>query len=267
MDAIGQRAAAGTRKQVSGVMPGLNEPAAPISAVKLKITSGCVAAVFFACVCAAQPYFVSPAGNDENPGTLAKPFATLQRAQQAARQKRGDVFLRGGTYYLPATLVFTAQDSGTQDAPLIFQNYQGEKAVVSGGVRLKDLDWQPYTNGIFQAKVPADLQTEEIFVNGERQILARYPNFDPKAKYFDGFTSGADIKQRASRWANPAGGYLHAMHPALWGDFTWRITGKNTNGSFSLKAAGRTTGAEDRTPISSLWKIFLRNWTRPANGF
>jgi hypothetical protein len=201
--------------------------------VKLKITSGCVAAVFFACVCAAQPYFISPAGNDANPGTLAKPFATLQRAQQAARQQRGDVFLRGGTYYLPATLVFTAQDSGTQAAPLVFQNYRGEKAVVSGGVRLKDLDWQPYTNGIFQAKVPADLQTEEIFVNGERQILARYPNFDPKAQYFNGFTSGADIKRRARRWADPTGGYLHAMHPALWGDFTWRITGKAANGDLT----------------------------------
>ncbi len=134
---------------------------------------------------------------------------------------------------MPATLVFTAEDSGTKDAPVVFQNYQGEKPVISGGVRLEKLDWQPYTNGIFQAQVPADLQTEEIFVNGERQILARYPNFDPKAQYFDGFTSGADIKQRAARWADPAGGYLHAMHPALWGDFTWLFTGKDTNGNLT----------------------------------
>ena len=186
--------------------------------------------MFSACLCGAQPYFVSPAGDDANPGTLEKPFATLQRAQQAARQKRGDVFLRGGTYYLPATLVFTAQDSGTKDAPVVFQNYQGEKPVISGGVRLEKLDWQPYTNGIFQAQVPADLQTEEIFVNGERQILARYPNFDPKAQYFDGFAADAISTERAARWADPAGGYFHAMHPALWGDFTWRITGKDTNG-------------------------------------
>ena len=130
---------------------------------------------------------------------------------------------------------FTAEDSGTKDAPVIFQNYQNEKAVISGGVRLEHLDWQPYTNGIFQAKVPADLQTEEIFVNGERQILARYPNYDPKAQYFDGFTSGADIQRRATRWANPAGGYLHAMHPALWGDFTWRITGKDPNNQVKLE--------------------------------
>ena len=166
------------------------------------------------------------------------------------------------------TLVFTAQDSGTKDAPVVFQNYQGEKPVISGGVRLENLDWQPYTNGIFQAQVPADLQTEEIFVNGERQILARYPNFDPKAQYFDGFTSGADIQQRAARWADPAGGYLHAMHPALWGDFTWRITGKDTNGNLTKEGGWQNNRGgrhQPRHPVS--WKIFSRNWTRPANGF
>jgi hypothetical protein len=187
----------------------------------------------FVSLCGAQPYFVSPAGDDSHPGTLEKPFATPQRAQQATRQKRGDVFLRGGTYYLSAPLVFTAQDSGAKGAPVVFQNYRDEKPVISGGVRLNNLNWQPYTRGIFQAQVPADLQTEGIFVNGEQQILARYPNFDSKAKYFDGFTSGAAIEQRAARWVNPAGGYLHAMHPALWGDFTWRITGKGANGSLT----------------------------------
>src|SRR5450755_779239 len=177
--------------------------------------------MFAACVCSAQPYFVSLAGDDANPGTLEKPFATPQRAQQAVRQKRGDVFLHGGTYYLSAPLVFTAEDSGTKDAPVVFENYQDEQPVISGGVRLENLNWQPFTNGILQAKVPADLQTEEIFVNGERQILARYPNFDPKAKYFDGFAADSISKERAARWANPVGGYFHAMHPALWGDFTW----------------------------------------------
>lgn len=188
-----------------------------------------------ACFCKAQPYYVSPIGDDANPGTLEKPFATLQRAQQAVRQNRGDVFLRGGTYYLPAPLVFTAEDSGTQDKPVVFQNYKDEKPVISGGVRLDKLKWKPFTNGILQAQVPADLQTEEIFINGERQVFARYPNFDPKAKYFDGFSPDAISKVRAARWANPAGGYYHAMHPAFWGDFTWRITGKNNDGEPTLE--------------------------------
>jgi hypothetical protein len=223
--------------------------------MKLKITSACAVAMFFACLCAGQPYFVSPVGDDANPGTLEKPFATLQRAQQSGRQKRGDVFLRGGTHYLPATLVFTAQDSGTKDAPVVFQNYQGEKPVISGGVRLENLDWQPYTNGIFQAKVPADLQTEEIFVNGERQVLARYPNFDPKARYFDGFAADAISEQRAGRWSDPAGGYYHAMHPALWGDFTWRITGKETNGQVRLEG-----GWQNNRGAAAHWQIrFVEN--------
>ena len=93
--------------------------------MKVGIIAICAAALLSANLCHAQPYFVSPTGDDANPGTQDQPFATLQRAQQAARQKRGDVFLRGGTYYLSAPLVFTAQDSGAKDAPVVFQNYQG----------------------------------------------------------------------------------------------------------------------------------------------
>ena len=223
--------------------------------MRLRLISVCAVALLSACVCSAQPYFVSPAGDDANPGTLRKPFATLQRAQSAARQKRGDVFLRGGTYYLPAPLVFTAEDSGTKKAPVVFQSYKNEKPVISGGVRLDHLNWQPFTNEIFQAQVPADLQTEEIFVNGERQILARYPNFDPKAQYFDGFAADAISEQRAARWADPSGGYYHAMHPALWGDFTWRITGKDTNGEVQLEG-----GWQNNRGAAAHWQLrFVEN--------
>ena len=197
----------------------------------------------------AQPYYAAPDGKDANPGTLDKPFASLQRAQQAVREKQGDVFLRGGTFYLPETLVFTAQDSGTKDAPVIFQAYEKERPVISGGVKLTKLKWQPYTNGIVQARVPEDLRTEEIFMNGERQILARYPNFNPMAKYFDGFAADAIATNRSARWADPTGGYFHAMHPSLWGDFTWRITGKDINGAVTKEGGWQNNrgGAVHRT--------------------
>src|ERR1017187_495379 len=224
---------------------------------ELKSALTCVASAGFACLCAGQPYFVSPAGDDANSGTLEKPFASPQRAQWAARQKRGDVFLRGGTYYLSEPLVLTAQDSGTKDAPVVFQHYQGESAVISGGIKLDNLNWQPCTNGIFQAQVPADLQTEEIFVNGERRILARYPNFDPKAQYFDGFAADAISWQRAARWSNPVGGYYHAMHPSLWGDFTWRITGKDTKGEVKLEGGWQNNrGAAAHRQIRFVENIF-----------
>jgi len=226
--------------------------AAQLNRMKLIILAFAVGS---ACFCNAQPYFISPTGDDANSGTLKRPFATLQRAQQAVRQKRGDVFLRGGTYYLSSPLVFTAQDSGTKDAPVVFQSYRNEKAVISGGIRLENLDWQPYTNGIFQAQIPADLQTEEIFVNGERQILARYPNFDPKAQYFDGFAPDAISPERAARWKDPTGGYFHAMHPALWGDFTWLITGKDTNNQVKLEG-----GWQNNRGAAAHWQLrFVEN--------
>ena len=204
-----------------------------------------------------QVYYVAPAGDDANPGTFAQPFASLQRAQQAVEKEPGTVYLRGGIYYLPATLVLTAQDSGTKDAPAIFQAYENETPVISGGVKLEKLDWQPVTNGIFQTKVPDDLQTEEIFVNGKRQILARYPNFDPTAKYFDGYAADAISTNRSARWADPTGGYFHAMHPSLWGDFTWRITGKDADGKVMLEGGWQNNrGAAAHSQIRFVENIF-----------
>ena len=185
-------------------------------------------------------FHVSPAGNDRNPGTALQPFGTLARAQAEARRFAGreavTVFLHRGTYYLNAPLVFTAADSGTKQAPVIYESAPGDKPVISGGLPL-NLVWAPYKDGIFQARVPDDLVTDEIFVNGERQILARYPNFDANAQYFNGFSADAISKKRAARWADPAGGYFHAMHKALWGGFTWLITGKDANGEI-IKEGG-----------------------------
>ena len=76
----------------------------------------------------AGDFFVATNGSDSNPGTLAKPFATLQKAQEAARNVAGrkavTIFIREGTYYLPETLILTAEDSGTKAAPLVYQGYQ-----------------------------------------------------------------------------------------------------------------------------------------------
>jgi hypothetical protein len=32
-----------------------------------------------------------------------------------------------------------------------------------------------------------------------------------------------------ARWADPTGGYIHAMHAHLWGDYHFRITGKKAD--------------------------------------
>ncbi|HNS22569.1 MAG TPA: PDZ domain-containing protein [Sedimentisphaerales bacterium] len=186
----------------------------------------------------AAEFYIAPGGDDANPGVLERPFATLQRAQEAARQtpdgEAVTVYLRGGTYYLPQTLVFTSEDSGTQQAPVTYVAYPGETPVLSGGVRL-DLQWQPFRDGIVKAAVPADPVTDQLFVNGARQPMARYPNFDSTVRHFNGFAADAFSPARAARWADPRGGLLHAMHAHEWGDFHYLITGKGPDNQITYE--------------------------------
>src|ERR1051325_3714602 len=165
-----------------------------------------VLAVFAIQTVCATSFFVSPSGDDANPGTKAKPFETLSRAQAAVRhtERRGKitVYLRGGTYYQPETLVFTAEDSGLAGAPVIWQAWRNEQPVVSGGVKLT-LKWETFRDGIMKAQVPPGFTTDQLFVNGTRQILARYPNFDSSVRIFNGYAKDAFSPERAARWSDP----------------------------------------------------------------
>ena len=124
---------------------------------------------------AAVESYVSNSGSDANPGTRERPFASLDHARQII-SKRADrtqpvtVFLAGGTYYLPDTLVFQAADSGTKDAPITYAALPGQTPIISGGQKL-ELTWTPYKDGIMQAAVPAGTTADQLFVNGERQVM------------------------------------------------------------------------------------------------
>ena len=184
--------------------------------------------------------FVSISGDDRNPGTISQPLRTFRAAQVAIRelkkQKRGalSVYFREGTYYLPETIVFTPEDSGEQQAPILYSPYPGEHVVLSGGSRLTP-HWKPYRDGIMKTAVPPGTTTDQLFANGQRQILARYPNYDPNAKYLNGWAADAISPERARRWANPAGGYIHALHEYLWGDMHYVITGKDAHGNLTYE--------------------------------
>ena len=182
--------------------------------------------------------FVSPSGKDSNVGSRAKPLRSFAGARARVRQIKSKgpvtVWFRSGVYYLPETLVLTAEDSGTRERPVTYAAWPGEEAVISGGERLA-LQWVPYRDGILMAKVRPGFTTDQLFVNGTRQILARYPNYDPAATYFDGWSPEAFSPERAAKWANPKGGYIHAMHRAMWGDFHYRITGKDALGNVTYE--------------------------------
>jgi hypothetical protein len=206
-------------------------------------------------------HYVAPDGSDSNPGTLQKPFGTLQRAQQAARgearREPVTVFIREGTYYLSEAFVLTSQDSGTRAAPVVYEAYQNERPVVSGGLRLQNLRWKTYTNGIVQARVPAGFATDQLFVNGERQPLARYPNFDPNERHFNGWAKDAFSPERAARWRDPAGGFIHALHSAEWGGMHYVITGKGPDNKITYEGGwqnNRPMGMHDIRFVENIFE-------------
>jgi len=82
-----------------------------------------------------------------------------------------------------------------------------------------------------KTSVPGGTTTDQLFVNGQRQMLARYPNYDPNAKYLGGWAPDAISPERAKRWADPRGAYIHAIHQYLWGDMHYVITGKSADGN------------------------------------
>jgi hypothetical protein len=181
--------------------------------------------VLLAASAAAAEIHVSPSGDDANAGTADRPLRTFAAAQQAARRTKAQtVLFHAGTYYLPETIVITPADSG-----VTFAAAPNETVVLSGGLKL-DLQWRAYRDGILQAETPAGLFFDQLFVNGQRQHMARYPNFDPHARPYNGAAADALSPQRSANWSDPAGGFIHAMHKQHWGGYHYRITGKNEKG-------------------------------------
>jgi len=176
--------------------------------------------------------YVSSKGSDVNPGTKGKPFATINRALRTAQKVRGAVFIRlyGGTYYLSNPIVFTAADSRKDNESLTLTTVDNENVIISGGIVLGKLNWTEYKNGIWQAAIAPDINFDALLVNGKLQQMARYPNYDPSAQILGGTAADAVSKERAARWQSPAGGYVHALHSAKWGDVHYMITGKDSSG-------------------------------------
>ncbi len=184
--------------------------------------------------------YVSPDGSDSNSGTEAKPLASLAAAQEKARAYAGKesvtVNVDDGVYYLPETLVFTPEDSGTKMYPVAYRAVNEGGAILSGGSELK-LKWKSHKDGIFKAKTRAGLVIDQVFVDGKNQRMARYPNYDAakKAEPYQGYAADAFSKERAAGWADPTGGYIHAMHAKRWGGYHYQITGKDAAGEVTYE--------------------------------
>jgi hypothetical protein len=105
--------------------------------LQIRIKLSAIALIFLTHLSAAE-FFVSPTGNDADPGSLEKPFATVQRGQEAA--SAGDiVYIRGGTYAMKENQIARKQGamayvtsldkSGAPEKRICYWAYQNEHPV------------------------------------------------------------------------------------------------------------------------------------------
>lgn len=201
-------------------------------------------------LCAQRSFYVAPDGNDAGQGTKAKPFASIQRAKEEARRTTGsvEIYLMEGTYYLNEPVVFTPRDSREDGEVLTIKNFQTQNVIIKGSAVL-NLKWKKFKSGIWKATVTEDFLFDELFVDGVPQRMARYPNYNPAARFLGGTAADAISRERVSRWKSPEGGYIHALHQNEWGDFHYRITGKNEKGELHMEGGwqnNRRMGMHER---------------------
>ncbi|HOK08047.1 MAG TPA: right-handed parallel beta-helix repeat-containing protein [Candidatus Hydrogenedens sp.] len=135
-------------------------------------------------------FYVSPIGNDTWSGTLPEPlpdmsdgpFNTLEKARDALRQeiakrekKGGVILIRQGNYFLSSPLELNEADSGSEEFPVLWQNYKGETVKIIGGKEINNLE--TYQGNIYKTTIEKPQSEPRILLfNDKIQTLARWPN-------------------------------------------------------------------------------------------
>ncbi len=144
------------------------------------------------------------------------PFSTIERAQKAVRELKKQVytkkeppietrfigsphpygkgrdilvFIRGGIYPMNKPLEFDANDGGERvetdfptgafeyhklkDYYVTYAAYPDETPIITGGQPMTN--WAMKQNGVWETKISSE-SVKSLYVNGERQTLARTPN-------------------------------------------------------------------------------------------
>ncbi|KGL58886.1 PDZ domain-containing protein [Polaribacter sp. Hel1_85] len=178
--------------------------------------------------------YVSPLGNNSNNGAKETPFKTIEKALESAKsikKKENDkinIHLLEGDYHLTSTLEITPQ---LNNLSIIGD---GLDKVSIKGSKVIETKWEHFSDNILVTTIDKNLDFNQLFINGEKQILARYPNYDENGGYWQGFAADAIDKDRISKWKNPIGGFVHALHKGRWGGFHYEIESVKENGELNL---------------------------------
>ena len=240
--------------------------------------------------------FVSPDGDNARDGrSEAGAFATITRARDEIRKIKSTgglpnggvrVEILGGRYALRDSLEFTAADSGTAKAPVIYQSFGNQDVTLLGGRVLQASELTPVTDEAMRKRLDPAVRDNvlcasieklglvnagpfpekfddhgglfELFWNGKRLPVSRWPNegwTTMKAVVVNGDTkipgSFEYRDDRPSRWVN---------NPNVWLKGQWRVGWEEP----AIKVAKIDTAARTITFAKGISLGIGNKYTRPA---
>ncbi|MHC4570668.1 MAG: right-handed parallel beta-helix repeat-containing protein [Planctomycetota bacterium] len=93
---------------------------------------GLACCVLFGCSAPMAGYYISPRGDDSNPGTHTQPWQTIAKVNQTNFEP-GDRVLFEGRKTFAGTIRLDKKDSGTNNKKLAVSSYGNGRAIINGG--------------------------------------------------------------------------------------------------------------------------------------
>ncbi len=217
--------------------------------------------------------YVAPSGDDSAPGTRQAPLATLAGARDRVRQAKSEkpeepirVAFAAGIYHQAAPVEFTADDSGTKTAPIVYRAWPEAEVRFTGGLPVGE--WSPVTDSEILQRLPeaarsqvvvADLKSQgitdfgrltphgfsvgsqpaeaELFYDDQPMTLARWPNEE-----FRGVEECASIQRvkvdtdRLSRWTEESDPWVFAYWHHDWAELHEPIAGVDADAHVLIRS-------------------------------
>ncbi len=167
--------------------------------------------------------WVSPTGDDRNPGTEEAPIRTIEHARDVVRTLNHDmadditVFI-AGEYHVDKAIEFGPEDSGSNGFNIVYTAAPGEHPVLNGAIRVAGWSLTDKARNLWSAPSPAGLvATHDLFVNGisasrtKNRLLAVFSKEAAEAPL-----TAPDPK---AQWKNPDDVVFEQVPtPAIWSE-------------------------------------------------
>ena len=192
-----------------------------------------IALSLIGCTPTVSDIYITPNGEEFKNGELV--FSSIEEGINSVAQLRKEgvqntltIHLRAGDHRITSPVRIQPELG-----PLKLIGEGMDKTVVKGS-KVLNSKWEKFNDHIWVAKLQKEDNFDQLFINGNRQILARYPNYDENGGHWQGHAEDAISPERIKTWANPVGVIVHAMHSGEWGGFHYVSTGIDENGELVL---------------------------------